>query len=402
MSGYLKNIVKATFGLTPVPQPLVPSRYAPADSVRAKHVWDGSETRSETTESERFPDPVRSTKTVQPNFEALGQERDFSEPASPRQQPVKNLSGIRNEARDADTIVQPQKYPSQPREYTAGQVTDANDDPESRFSAPAHVASTQPATPETSHRAPDTGIIKEQPLESDQAGQLGRVGQSPYSEDQTREFTPGVGQGMSAPRISIREASKTLGRTEPATDLAPSTGKLQRSLERNPESGFRSSTDPVRRTLEDKPSPQQPIAPRRSGSGLPLVEEPVLQLSAAQGAPGSSKDLSDRAKTNPITLTDRWRAAGREGDSHSQATSTALIPNESQLTRHDHTGMNSHAVEPRPLERVSQGQPSIKVTIGRVEIKAVHPPPIQNQPAKPRSPAISLDDYLRSHNGGRR
>jgi hypothetical protein len=44
----------------------------------------------------------------------------------------------------------------------------------------------------------------------------------------------------------------------------------------------------------------------------------------------------------------------------------------------------------------------IRVTIGRIEVRAVPPPP-QLQPveaAAPPAPKLSLDEYLRQHNGG--
>ena len=43
--------------------------------------------------------------------------------------------------------------------------------------------------------------------------------------------------------------------------------------------------------------------------------------------------------------------------------------------------------------------PEIRVTIGRIEIRAITPPAVSQSPAAPRTPKISLDDYLRSRNG---
>jgi hypothetical protein len=42
--------------------------------------------------------------------------------------------------------------------------------------------------------------------------------------------------------------------------------------------------------------------------------------------------------------------------------------------------------------------PVIRVTIGRVEVRAVTPPP-PTEPPPPPAPRLSLDEYLRSHNG---
>jgi hypothetical protein len=45
--------------------------------------------------------------------------------------------------------------------------------------------------------------------------------------------------------------------------------------------------------------------------------------------------------------------------------------------------------------------PTIRITIGRVEVRAVTPPPAPSRrPARP-APRMSLDEYLRSQNGGR-
>jgi hypothetical protein len=43
--------------------------------------------------------------------------------------------------------------------------------------------------------------------------------------------------------------------------------------------------------------------------------------------------------------------------------------------------------------------PEIRVTIGRIEVRAITPPAVSQSPAAPRTPKISLDDYLRSRNG---
>jgi hypothetical protein len=51
----------------------------------------------------------------------------------------------------------------------------------------------------------------------------------------------------------------------------------------------------------------------------------------------------------------------------------------------------------------SQAAPTIEVTIGRIEVRAVTPPPAIPPPARQRQapPKMSLDDYLRAHGGGR-
>ena len=45
--------------------------------------------------------------------------------------------------------------------------------------------------------------------------------------------------------------------------------------------------------------------------------------------------------------------------------------------------------------------PTIQVTIGRVEVRAIAPPPSPRQPPQPSVPKLSLEDYLKSRSGGR-
>lgn len=58
------------------------------------------------------------------------------------------------------------------------------------------------------------------------------------------------------------------------------------------------------------------------------------------------------------------------------------------------------AEEPRPSREA--GPPPVRVTIGRVDVRAVSPgPPRPVRRAEPRRPALSLDDYLERRNRGR-
>ena len=59
----------------------------------------------------------------------------------------------------------------------------------------------------------------------------------------------------------------------------------------------------------------------------------------------------------------------------------------------------AHTVR-RP-DRESSSRPTIEVTIGRLEVRAVQSGPAPSQP-RPKSSRISLEEYLRSRNGGAR
>jgi hypothetical protein len=71
--------------------------------------------------------------------------------------------------------------------------------------------------------------------------------------------------------------------------------------------------------------------------------------------------------------------------------------------------------EPEPPRRAERGQaaaaatppppPTIEITIGRVEVRATVGPPVpvaRPQPVAQTAPRLSLEEYLRNQNGGRR
>jgi hypothetical protein len=53
-----------------------------------------------------------------------------------------------------------------------------------------------------------------------------------------------------------------------------------------------------------------------------------------------------------------------------------------------------------PAERSSKSAPIIRVTIGRVEVRAIHPPAPSPKSAKPAPSKVSLEDYLRKRERG--
>ncbi len=63
---------------------------------------------------------------------------------------------------------------------------------------------------------------------------------------------------------------------------------------------------------------------------------------------------------------------------------------------------HSPARSPYPAEGEPDAPPVVKVTIGRIEVRAVTPNPPKPRPAAPvRRPSLSLGDYLKRRGGGR-
>jgi hypothetical protein len=62
-----------------------------------------------------------------------------------------------------------------------------------------------------------------------------------------------------------------------------------------------------------------------------------------------------------------------------------------------------HGKDLLPVERQhSTSAPIIRVTVGRVEVRAVHPPMATPKPEKPAAPKVSLEDYLQKRERGTR
>ena len=53
-------------------------------------------------------------------------------------------------------------------------------------------------------------------------------------------------------------------------------------------------------------------------------------------------------------------------------------------------------------EPPAQGQPSVHIHIGRIEVRAVTPPPAATPRPASKPPRLTLDDYLHQRNGGKR
>jgi hypothetical protein len=161
----------------------------------------------------------------------------------------------------------------------------------------------------------------------------------------------------------------------------------------------------------------QPSAQRRS-TASPTVQVPEAVTPAGRTTP----DLQTQPHvTAPPPLVDRVDLASQK----SSATAPESFPVERQrspddaaqpaarigpLESRDSAGLPEHPVviprEDRPgvsprLERVEPAPPVIRVTVGRVEVRATRSPEPRPQPARPR-PTLSLDDYLKRRDGGER
>lgn len=182
---------------------------------------------------------------------------------------------------------------------------------------------------------------------------------APSAVPPTSPISPAAGRSQPASQIMRRvESTQIVSRAEPA----PS------SESRSP----RPSIDP----------PPTSITPSRSHS---LVSEQPVD----RELPGTSTPLVPVADERQPQSVERREIA-------TPVERPELVAREPSLPRHQFT--------PRtPEPPAAQPAPQIHVSIGRIEVRAVTPPPAAAPQPKPTpTPRMSLDDYLRSQNGDRR
>jgi len=184
-----------------------------------------------------------------------------------------------------------------------------------------------------------------------------------------------VGKKSRAPQVSFETEH-----VPPKTPLReePKSSHDEPSRRRAPVVPARTETFPAKPDLEriaaDADVPQQ--RPRTE-----TVSKPMLEPMKAR-APASTKARTEK----PATVPD-----------HEQPAAPALIP----MARQRSSRPSGPAREILALAKESSAARTIRVTIGRIEVRAVQPAPAPapRRPVRP-APKMSLDDYLRSRNGG--
>lgn len=174
-------------------------------------------------------------------------------------------------------------------------------------------------------------------------------------------------------------------------------------------------------SLREAATDQTDEPPRRAqtptGNAAPTVESPIPVQPARDDSPGDPVAATIRAAPFPqpqnvvrpdVDVLERDQESYGGAERAQRRSATADEPRENPM---------GGAVVPRGIVRAPDAQPSasearsatqmpeaaptIRVTIGRIEVRAVTPP----TPAPQRSasaPRVSLDDYLRGRNGGGR
>jgi hypothetical protein len=165
------------------------------------------------------------------------------------------------------------------------------------------------------------------------------------------------------------------------------------------------------REQEMIPQNVPPSNPNISRLGKIAPEEPTVNVSDGRAEVDLPKPESGIRERKVIPQTRRATGQPTEGRKLGIETNQVIVPVASFRAEEkdsEETERLAQAFsEPRPLHsrrrkdfssiepRSSASPPIIRVTIGRVEVRAVHPPAPTPKTAKPTPQKVSLEDYLR-------
>jgi hypothetical protein len=223
----------------------------------------------------------------------------------------------------------------------------------------------------------------------------------------TREQPVGVDPSHSREyaHLQITPVVRETGKTLPANAIHE-IGQLSDSI--RPER--RSTQDPSNVELR-RSGPDQTAIPSGEGPLRPVTRPPSLRAPDLRDVDGWTSDVVD-AKQNE-RIVERQRRPSQE---------VTLSPTEVEIPRGAaqvrNASRGARVVQPERISALQhadstprvpaaeqapaiQAVPTIKVTIGRIEVRAVSPPQSPPQETALPAPKLSLDDYLKSLKGRR-
>jgi hypothetical protein len=167
-------------------------------------------------------------------------------------------------------------------------------------------------------------------------------------------------------------------------------------IEPREEGATESPAAPVRSTEQEQfvlsPSRRRQIAPEDESlrSHAPLEPSQSVQ----PGLEGSKLESETGPRRAERALQHELEGPANFPTSKSAVRRGELVPSSASFGQRTRSAERDEAHDPGFF-----ASPEIRVTIGRIEVRAIIPPAVSQSPAAPRTPKISLDDYLRSRNG---
>lgn len=357
MTDFLKRVSQTALGLAPVVQPLVVSRYA-----QAAH---------------------------RPAPEALSPQESL--PENPAQQAHESLAENLSPAPPSSTISIVNRAPEQATAHDARHESAELSSQESAITKPAISASTQ----STSTQSDGIGQSAAMPF-NDAASQtrapLNRRDLPSPSKSKTVSPTKEA-QAHSSTSVAESEQSPSHTVHEGST-VVPVVARhdIKTAEARNPSPRRRdAATSPVRTSQDETifgAAESTPLAleNERSSQAMPVVDvEPTIRRDSSAESFAQSSGAEPRIEaleTSAPAMPRRNNSPLLNEPATRRADSQLLAPDEDRAAS------------------TSTGR-VVRVTIGRIEVRAVmpSPPPQPVEAPAPPAPNLSLDEFLRQHNG---
>jgi hypothetical protein len=374
MTDFLSRLVDRALGHAPVARPLIAPHFAQGAEIFGPDATPFAVTQ---TESYRYGDE-RALDTVS-SAAPQGTASRFAD--------ENQASTLKRE--EAELKRQPEKARGTPAPHS--------DIDESLTLSPLLDRAAENSTPSITGR-------EEAPRSSTRASSPPVV--SPDIEQKTRQ-SPRIKASQSEKKVQ-RETSQLIkkpGEVRPADEMRKDMH--QSESEQTPVSSTKNLT-----ALENRSTEQQKSPTPHTGSGARRIERPssMARSDVRVAKQWASNEYDDKQDVKSAA------------DQKSPARDSASVPVEGvtpvPALPVEHGSGTERIVRPErvtargradsPLRATTNTRPSmqtpptIKVTIGRIEVRAVLPPaPREQETALPR-PAMSLDDYLKSMSGERR
>jgi hypothetical protein len=222
----------------------------------------------------------------------------------------------------------------------------------------------------------------------------------PVSSDRRADGDPSPEVETSPPDVEVRESSRppTTGRRVPGIpDLVPPNSSPSAP---NPEVA---SSD--RRSELEHEAVSTPDARPEIAAYVPRYDDANVLARHQPGEPTAGTQRSTRDARVPDGEDHGAKLSGSrvEGGFHDEGVPER--PEESPFTplaERSKTEEEDDAPSPPVREDTvgsSPSEPSVRITIGRIDVRAVSPPPTPQRKNVRPAPGPTLDAYLRSHNG---
>ncbi|HEX2739209.1 MAG TPA: hypothetical protein VHM69_02085 [Rubrobacter sp.] len=365
MSDFVTRLAERAMGTAPVVQPLIASMFAPEPDGGLMEPEDETATVPEVQDlTPRAQTPPETPMPVPDEAAPQNEEPDTGVT------PLSNAPGAAPSARPA---------PSKQTPASGQEDLDATDTPG------------PPMRPRTGEPGPlETGM---ESMQEDR--------QTSSSIPPT-PIAPGPGSGTSFPEAPDPSGRQVLPGIRPRRESLTTTADG-----RNPppaprfESAPRVESAPERRDVEEtsrrlvpKDSPSSSYAAdygRQRAMLSPTTElaEPVRVTDEAPAPPPGAGDPLETSEVTKVEIVQAHRAV--------QGAATVVVP---RIVRHQPDQREESGPREASVLAPEPPAPTIKVAIGRIEVRSVTPPapPRRETPARP---PLSLDDYLAQRNGGR-